>query len=91
MSVRRLNQPEPARVTLGSDHRPATVEWHPHSSPRGHVRRERVEHVLDVWYVDDAWWTDAAVRRMYYECQLEGGARLIAVYDLEASSWFVQR
>lgn len=91
MSVRRLNEPVPARVQLGCDDRPDVVAWHPHSSARGQVRTDRVEHVLDVWYVDDGWWSGAPIRRMYYECQLAAGARLIVVYDLEAERWFVQR
>ena len=85
--MKRLNQPQPARVTLDSVRRPASVSW----GARGAVRRAVVEHVLDCWYVDEGWWSDAPLRRMYYECQLAGGVRLIVVYDLITQRWFVQR
>jgi hypothetical protein len=91
--VRRLNEPQPARVKLDLARRPESVLWWPGGDldRRASARQGRVEHVLDTWYVDEGWWTASPVRRMYYECQLEGGIRLILVYDLITHSWFVQR
>lgn len=91
MAVRRINEPVPAQVILGANGRPEQVQWQPHSARQGALREDHVEHVVDIWYVDDAWWTDTPVRRMYHELQMAGGARLIAVYDLVAERWFVQR
>lgn len=88
MSVRRVNQPMPAAVVLGGDERPARVSWS--DGVRSH-RGGVVEHVIDVWYVDDAWWSDQPVQRIYYECQLEHGARIIVVYDCHAQEWYAQR
>jgi hypothetical protein len=88
--VRRLNEPARARVGLGVDGRPSHITWYPHSSPR-RARRDRVEHVVEVWYVDDGWWNDHPIRRMYFACQMRGGARLVALYDLTTEHWSVQR
>lgn len=94
MSVRRLNEPVPAEVALGDDGRPCVVRWTPRR--RGAARRtssrcDTVEVVLDVWYVDDLWWTSEPVRRAYHECQLSEGTRIIVVWDHIAKQWFVQR
>jgi len=95
MSIRRLNEPVPAEVVLDDDGRPAVVRWVPRrrapASRRTHSRCDTVEVVLDVWYVDDMWWTDDPIRRAYHECQLSEGARVIVMWDLVASRWFVQR
>ena len=90
MSVRRLNQPEPAQVLLDERRRPARVRWG-QVGMRGAQREAGVERVLDTWYVDDGWWTDTPVRRIYHECQLDGGTRRILVYDLTTKSWLIQR
>lgn len=93
--VRRLNEPTPADVRLGADGRPAQVAWR---APRGARSRgreriafERVEAVLDTWCVDDAWWSDRPVRRLYHEVQLVSGVRLVLSWDMDAGSWQAQR
>jgi hypothetical protein len=58
---------------------------------RSGPRRDVVAHVLDTWYVDDRWWTDAPVRRIYHECQFESGTRMVVVWDLVTRAWVVQR
>ncbi len=88
MSVRRVNQPMPANVRTDHAGHPVHIAWH---VPGGATRGGEVEHVMDVWYVDDAWWTAHPVRRIYHECQLATGARIIAVRDLVTGSWFAQR
>lgn len=84
MSVRRLNEPVPARVRLDSASQPAHVAW---GDRPGHV----VEGVLETWQVDDRWWTDVPIRRLYFSCQLANGAVVTALYDLQAGGWYVQR
>jgi hypothetical protein len=82
-AVRRLNEPAPTQVQLGGDGRPCLVSW------RG--RAEPVECVLDTWYVDDAWWSDRPLRRIYHEVQLETGVRLVLSWDLVGECWLAQR
>lgn len=91
MSVRRINEPLPARVDPGEDGRPGRVRWHQRGRSRSGERNDRVECIIDAWYVDDAWWTSEPLRRMYYECQLEHGARIIILFDLVRRTWHVQR
>ncbi len=81
--LRRLNEPVPADVRLDAGGRPASVLW------RG--RRERVEVVLDTWCVDDAWWSEHPVRRVYHEVQLQAGTRLVLSWDVDAGRWLAQR
>jgi hypothetical protein len=41
--------------------------------------------------VDDEWWRDTPLSRMYYQLQLEGG-RVVTVYqDLIGDEWWLQR
>jgi hypothetical protein len=82
-ALRRINEPIPARVWLDEHDRPARVEW------RG--REEQVECVLDTWCVDDAWWSDHPVRRLYHEVQLATGVRLVLSWDMVAKRWLAQR
>jgi hypothetical protein len=50
-----------------------------------------VAAVQDRWRIDDEWWREAPVSRMYYELQLDGG-RVATVYrDLVEGGWWLQR
>jgi hypothetical protein len=90
--LRRLNEPVPADVRLGADGRPAWVAWRGAGrGSRGGPRRDRVECVLDTWCVDDAWWGDHPVRRIYHEVQLVSGVRLVLSWDMVAERWLAQR
>lgn len=82
-SVRRLNEPVPTRVWLDDVDRPERVEWR--------NRVQRVEVVLDTWCVDDAWWSDRPVSRIYHEVQLVTGVRLVLSWDMVANRWLAQR
>ena len=90
--LRRLNQPTPADVRLGADGRPARVAWRVPRGVRGTSRQmEVVECVLDTWCVDDAWWSDHPIRRLYHEVQLVSGVRLVLSWDMIDSRWLAQR
>jgi hypothetical protein len=50
-----------------------------------------VSCVQDCWRIDDEWWREETVSRMYYALQLEGG-RVVTVYrDLIGGAWWLQR
>jgi hypothetical protein len=76
---KRLNVPEPVRVRVGEQGRPTAVDG------RG------VEGVRESWLVEDRWWTDAPVRRRYWEVVTSDGRRMVVFRDLEAGGWFGQR
>ena len=76
---RRLNVPVPARVVAGAGGRPQAVDGH------------RVEAVRESWLVEDRWWTDAPLRRRYWEVVTADGRDLVVYRDLEIGGWFAQR
>ena len=90
-SVRRINEPVPARVWLDGADRPERVAWRTRPGDDAQLRPEPVECVLDTWCVDDAWWSDRPVRRIYHEVQLTSGVRLVLSWDMVAQRWLAQR
>ena len=70
------------RVEAGDDGQPAAV----HLSNR----RFAVEEVLETWRIDDEWWRERPVRRMYFRLLLEGGRLVTVCQDLLRGSWFEQ-
>jgi hypothetical protein len=53
--------------------------------------RRSVAAVQERWRIDDEWWRESPVSRLYYRLQLEGD-RVITVYrDLDGGAWCLQR
>lgn len=50
-----------------------------------------VRQVLERWRVDDAWWREEPVCRMYYELELEGGQVTVLFHDRITDRWYQQR
>jgi hypothetical protein len=78
-SVRRLATPRPVHVCMGEGGRPEAVG------------DRTVEAVRESWLVEDRWWTDAPLRRRYWEIVTADGRDLVVYRDLEAGGWFAQR
>jgi hypothetical protein len=76
---RRLGEPRPTRVHAGEGGRPLRIDGH------------AVEAVRESWLVEDRWWTDAPLRRRYWEVVTAGGRNLVVFRDLEVGAWFTQR
>ena len=76
---RRLNVPIPARVIAGVGGRPRAVDGH------------RVEAVRESWLIEDRWWTDAPLRRRYWEVVTESGRNLVVFRELGRGVWYRQR
>lgn len=82
--------------------RPLQVEVGAHGIPRSLIfegARRQVEAVQDRWRIDDEWWREVPLSRMYYELRLEG-ERVVTVYrdlssgDVAAAAgdvWWLQR
>jgi CO dehydrogenase/acetyl-CoA synthase delta subunit len=77
-SVRRLATPRPVRVDAQGG-RPVVVGG------------RTVEAVRESWLVEDRWWTDAPLRRRYWEVVTSDGRDLVVYRDLEEGGWFAQR
>jgi hypothetical protein len=76
---RRLAEPRSARVGAAPDGRPETVDG------------RSVEAVRESWVVEDRWWTEAPLRRRYWEVVTADGRNLVAFRDLERGRWYTQR
>ena len=50
-----------------------------------------VEAVREEWVVEDRWWTDAPLRRRYWEVVTADGRNLVAFRDLVRGRWYTQR
>jgi hypothetical protein len=74
---RVLSLPRPARVRLGTG-APLQVDG------------ERIEAVRESWLVEDRWWTEAPLRRRYWEVVSVRGRNLVVFHDLCAGGWFTQ-
>ena len=76
---RRLNLPVPCVVRFGAGGRPRSIDG------------QAVEAVRESWLVEDRWWTDAPLRRRYWEVVTADGRNLVVFRDLERGSWYRQR
>jgi CO dehydrogenase/acetyl-CoA synthase delta subunit len=77
--VRRLNEPKRVRVRSGRRGRPVAVGG------------RRVDAVRESWLIEDRWWTDAPLRRRYWEVVTADGRSLVVFRDLDSGKWFQQR
>jgi hypothetical protein len=77
--VKRLAKPRTARVRAGGQGRPESVDG------------REVEAVRESWLVEDRWWTDAPLRRRYWEVVTADGRNLVVFRDLQEDRWYAQR
>ena len=83
--LRPLNAPAPLRVELDGQGRIISVWRHGRLTPR------TIAAVQDVWRIDDEWWREHAISRMYYAVVLDDGTLLTMYQDLLTDTWFEQR
>ena len=76
---RRLAKPKPVRVQADEVGRPKKI---------GH---REVDAVRESWLVEDRWWTDAPLRRRYWEVVTADGRDLVVFRDLQEGRWYSQR
>ena len=77
---RRLNEPSVVRVRAGDGGRPLAVEG------------RAVEAVRESWLVEDRWWTDAPLRRRYWEVVTTRGDLVVLFRELDrVGGWYRQR
>ncbi len=77
--ARLLNRPRPLRVEAGEDGRPIAVYLS--------GQRLAVESVLETWRIDDEWWRERAVSRLYFGLLLEDGRAVTVYRDLVSGRW----
>lgn len=80
--TRALHTPRRLRVEADENSDPVAVFLS--------VRRLSVETVLERWRIDDEWWRERPISRLYYRLLLEDG-RSVDVYRAERTGrWFKQ-
>jgi hypothetical protein len=82
---RPLNQPGQLEVVMDGDGKPAALRRRHWSSAR------RVARVQDSWRIDEEWWRETPVSRLYYVLLLDDGELLVVYHDLTADTWYGQR
>jgi hypothetical protein len=53
-------------------------------------RRYAVEAVLETWRIDDEWWRQRPISRIYFSLLLEGGRTVTVYQKLSSSRWAMQ-
>ncbi len=53
-------------------------------------RRLVVEAILERWRIDDEWWRDRSISRLYYRLLLEDGRTVDMYHALRTGRWFRQ-
>ena len=82
-ALRALNQPQSVSVKTDEDGHPTGLKL------RG--RWVGVETVSDRWRLDDEWWRQQPISRMYYECVVDQGLKVTVFSDLVSGEWYLQR
>jgi hypothetical protein len=75
---KRLGTPRLARVRA-RDGRPSSVDG------------REVDAVRESWLVEDRWWTDAPLRRRYWEVVTTCGRDVVVFRDLQGAGWYRHR
>lgn len=83
--LRPLNAPSPLRMQTDLHGKIVAVWRHGRLTPR------TIVSIQDRWRIDDEWWREHAVARMYYALLLDDGTLLTVYHDLLADAWFEQR
>ena len=78
-----INQPRKTRVLFktGAEDIPFVIE-----TKTG--RMHRVVEIQDRWRIDDEWWRDREIARMYFQCILDNGSQKIIFKDLCTGQWY---
>jgi hypothetical protein len=79
----KLNTPEPIRVKEDHSTLPIMVKMA--------SRLVGIKVVDDRWRLDDEWWRNDPVSRLYYAVLLVSGQRLVIYKDLIANCWYKQK
>ena len=82
---RALNAPLPVRVWIDEQGVPVAVQRRPWPRPL------QVQGIQDRWRIDDEWWRDRPIARLYYTLLLPYLPPLTLYHDRYADAWFEQR
>ena len=80
--ARPLNRPRPVQVEADAQGRPTAVYLA--------GQRYAVEAALESWRIDDEWWREWPVSRVYWRLALEDGWVVTVYRELAKNRWFRQ-
>jgi hypothetical protein len=80
--IRPLNPPIPIVVRENAKHLPLAVQI------KGRWRR--VVAIDDVWSIDEEWWREKPIVRMYYRVNLDGDRQITVFRDMLDGAWYRQ-
>ena len=83
--LRPLNAPSPLQVQADDQGRIVSI-WR-----QGRLTPRTIAAIQDHWRIDDEWWREHPVSRIYYELLLDDGTLLTVYHDLLTDLWFEQR
>ena len=83
--LRPLNAPTPLRVQTDEQGRIVAI-WR-----QGRLTPRTIVSIQDRWRIDDEWWREHAISRLYYALVLDDGTLLTVYHDLQVDAWFEQR
>ena len=84
-AVRPVERATPIRVQIDDAGQPVAVQR------RGWPRARAVALVQDRWRIDDEWWRERPIARLYYVVLLADATLLTIFHDLVADTWLEQR
>ncbi len=79
--TKALNQPEPVFIEENSSGLPTAVRL---------KQRHSILSIEDCWRIDDEWWRNEPVSRLYYAVILDSGRRIILYKNLIDKKWYRQ-
>jgi hypothetical protein len=83
--LRALNQPALLEVQMSASGQPLAVQRSDWRNPRS------VAEVQDRWRIDDEWWREQSISRLYHLIRLADDQLLTIYQDLLSHQWFEQR
>jgi len=84
-TLRTLNGARPVSVQISAAGVPVAIRRPDWPDLRA------VLEIQDRWRIDDEWWRQRPISRLYYQLLLDGGLLLTVYHNLAAGGWFEQR
>lgn len=89
-ALRPLNLPVPVTVQEDACQRPLSLSKSPPVRGR-RLPSFKVVSIDNMWKIDEEWWREKPIVRMYYQVTTEDGRRITLFRDLTTGEWYQQR
>lgn len=80
-TIQPVNAPEPVQVKENEDGQPLKLRL---------GRWQAIASIEDTWRIDDEWWREAPISRLYCEVMTAQGRRMTIFKDLLNQAWYRQ-